>query len=193
MKDWKEQVKSFDNPTTEKASEGFFTKIAELLNDSTSVSMTIKKLDDKLTVSLLPKSTSKDEALSKISPIIMSGSPSEFDTAFFANITASVSKFTEFSTESITFEKSVEEAKEKSAMAKAKKEEAKKEKEAAKKKAEANKEKINELIKESEIAISEKNTAGLRDIINSITKLDPSSKYIKELEQDLNNINPSLF
>jgi PRTRC genetic system protein E len=186
MTDWKEQVANFNAKKEEPKvygdtnikEEGFFTKIGKLLNDSTSVNMTIKKDDDKLTVSLLPKSVAKDEALSKISPIVMVGTAEEFDTAFFANITASVNKFTEFSAESITFEKSVEEAKEKSLMAKSKKEENKKKKE-----------KVDKIIAEAKKFVEDKDGDKVRDCINKIAGLDPKNKAITGLEANLVEIN----
>ena len=193
MTDWKSQVANFNakQEDTESIkeqsiavqSDGFFTRIGELLNNGTSVNMTIKKDDDKLTVSLLPKSSSKDEALSKISPIVMVGSASEFDIAFFANITASVNKFAEFSADAISFEKSMEKANEKSAMAKAKKEESKKKKE-----------KIDKLLAETIPLLEKEDADGVRTILNKIAGLDPKSKHIAGLEESLTKINgPSLF
>jgi len=186
MTDWKDQVKQFNEKNDEpkvygdpNAKElGFFKRIAELLDNNTSVSMTIKKNDDKLTVSLLPKSASKDEALSKISPIVMMGSVDEFETAFFANIRASVSKFTEFSSESVSFEKSIEKAKEESAIAKAKKEDNKKKKE-----------KVDKIIAEANKFIEDKDGDKVRDCINKIAGLDPKNKEIAKLEESLKEIN----
>lgn len=61
----------------------FFKTIAEFLHDGQQVSMAIRKSGDNIAVSILPDNRGvKDKAVENITPLVMSGSPADFEEGF---------------------------------------------------------------------------------------------------------------
>lgn len=61
----------------------FFKTISEHMKDGQQLSLTIKKNGENLVVSILPDTSSvKDKSVSNIAPLIMSGTPEDFEAEF---------------------------------------------------------------------------------------------------------------
>lgn len=61
----------------------FFKTIAEHLKDGQQITLTIKKSDENLIASILPDTSNvKDKSVSNIAPLIMSGTPEDFEAEF---------------------------------------------------------------------------------------------------------------
>ena len=106
----------------------FFKEIAEFLQDGQQVQMVIRKSGDNLAVSILPDNRGvKDKAVENITPLVMSGTPEEFETGFreslkpLAAAQGLMSNIKEF-------EENTEKARKESEMAKKLKDEASKQK-----------------------------------------------------------------
>lgn len=106
----------------------FFKTIAEFLQDGQQVQMAIRKSGDSIAVSILPDNRGvKDKAVENITPLVMSGSPEDFEEGFadalkpLAEAQGLVSNIKEF-------EENTEKAKRESEMAKKLKDEATKQK-----------------------------------------------------------------
>ena len=104
----------------------FFTQLNQLLNDNEQISITIKKNNEQLTVSVLPYKNVKDNSISKIKPILFTGQPDEFDVNFFIELCKPLEKTNTFLSNVKQHEDSLEKAKEESVIAKAEKEKNKK-------------------------------------------------------------------
>ena len=106
----------------------FFKTIADFLQDGQQVQMAIRKSGDNIAVSILPDNRGvKDKAVENITPLVMSGTPEEFEEGFkdalkpLAAAQGLVSNIKEF-------EENTEKAKRESEMAKKLKDEAAKQK-----------------------------------------------------------------
>ena len=106
----------------------FFKTIADFLQDGQQVTMAIRKSGDNIAVSIMPDNRGvKDKAVENITPLVMSGTPEEFENGFadalkpLAVAQGLVSNIKEF-------EESTEKAKRESEMAKKLKDEASKQK-----------------------------------------------------------------
>ena len=106
----------------------FFKTIADFLQDGQQVQMAIRKSGDNIAVSILPDNRGvKDKAVENITPLVMSGTPEEFEEGFkdalkpLAAAQGLVSNIKEF-------EENTEKAKKESEMAKKLKDEAAKQK-----------------------------------------------------------------
>lgn len=107
----------------------FFKSLAELLDDGQQLTMTVKKKSDRLTVSILPATSDvKDKAVENIVPVVLSGTPAEFEDGFLDAIKDSLPKATGLVSNIKEYEDSVEKAKAATAMAKKEKEEKDKQK-----------------------------------------------------------------
>lgn len=106
----------------------FFKTIAEFLQDGQQLQMAIRKSGDSIAVSILPDNRGvKDKAVENITPLVMSGTPEDFEEGFadalkpLAEAQGLVSNIKEF-------EENTEKAKRESEMAKKLKDEAAKQK-----------------------------------------------------------------
>ncbi len=106
----------------------FFKTIAEFLQDGQQVTMAIRKSGGNIAVSIMPDNRGvKDKAVDNITPLVMSGTPEDFEEGFknalkpLAEAQGLVSNIKEF-------EESTEKAKRESEMAKKLKDEAAKQK-----------------------------------------------------------------
>lgn len=106
----------------------FFKTIADFLQDGQQVTMAIRKSGERIAVSILPDNLGvKDKAVEHITPLVMSGTPGDFEEGFkdalkpLAHAQGLVSNIKEF-------EESTEKAKRESEMAKKLKDEAAKQK-----------------------------------------------------------------
>jgi len=162
----------------------FFTQLNQLLNENEQISITIKKNNDELTVSVLPYKNVKDEAVSKIKPILFTGKPNEFDTNFFIELAKPLEKTNEFLSNVKEHEDSLEKAKENSEIAKAEKEKQKKVREKS----------IKQLEKAQKY-FDEKEYDKCKFICNQILKDDPKFSKATQLvkECDEKNIQPDIF
>jgi PRTRC genetic system protein E len=155
----------------------FFSTIAPLLDNGDSVNINILKSGDKIIISVLPKSSNKEESMKSISPITLSGTSLEADNEFFNSVKGNMEQFKDFSMQAKAFASSMEKAKEESAMAKAEKD--------AKK---ASKEKIDKLIIEAKTAEEAKDLDKLRAIYKSVEALDNKSKHLAEITEMANKV-----
>ena len=106
----------------------FFKTIADFLQDGQQLQMAIRKSGESIAVSILPDNRGvKDKAVENITPLVMSGTPEDFEEGFkdalkpLANAQGLVSNIKEF-------EENTEKAKRESEMAKKLKDEAAKQK-----------------------------------------------------------------
>lgn len=124
----------------------FFQSIHQMIAAGTDLSINIKRVDNKLTVAVLPKRANlKDEAQQLMVPLILSGQPEELDTGFLQAIIAPIQKAQGILTNLETFEKQAQQVASQSKTAKAT--EAKEPKEVKEKR-----EKMERLLKKAEEA-----------------------------------------
>jgi PRTRC genetic system protein E len=94
-----------------------FKTLSEMLSNGSTVTISISKKGDDLTVSVLPgNSIVKDAAKSHIVPLNLSGSAQELDEGFVEAIKAPIAKASGLLSDMASFEKAAELAKEKSKM-----------------------------------------------------------------------------
>lgn len=106
----------------------FFKTIAEFLQDGQQVQMAIRKSGDSIAVSIMPDNRGvKDNAVKNITPLVMSGSPQDFEEGF-AEALKPLQEAQGFMSTLKKFEEDVEKAKKESDMAKKLKDEAAKQK-----------------------------------------------------------------
>lgn len=103
----------------------FFNLIASKMQDGQQLNMTIRKNGEKLVLSIIPDMSGvKDKAVSTLEPLVMNGTPQEFEEQFEQAL-APVEKAFSLLEEVNAFEKSVEDARKNTEMeAKKKKEQA---------------------------------------------------------------------
>lgn len=106
----------------------FFKTIAEVLQDGQQLQMAIRKSGDIIAVSIMPDNRGvKDKAVENITPLIMSGSPADFEEGF-ADALKPLREAQGLVTNMKEFEENTEKAKKESEMAKKLKDEAAKQK-----------------------------------------------------------------
>jgi len=155
-----------------------------LLNDNEQISITIKKNNEQLTVSVLPYKNVKDDSISKIKPILFTGQPDEFDVNFFIELCKPLEKTNTFLSNVKQHEDSLEKAKEESVIAKAEKEKNKKIREHS----------IKQLEKAQKY-FDEKSYDKCKFICNQILKEDSKFSKADQLikECDEQNTQPDMF
>ena len=138
----------------------FFKTISEHMKDGQQLSLTIKKNGENLVVSILPDTSSvKDKSVSNLTPLVMNGTPDDFENGF-AEALAPVDKAIGLISDVKAYENEVEQARSKSEME-------------SKKKAETDKLKKNArsvLEKASELSCSDK-----KDIDNVLADIESKS------------------
>lgn len=106
----------------------FFKTIADFLQDGQQVQMAIRKSGESIAVSILPDNRGvKDKAVENITPLVMSGSPEEFEEGF-ADALKPLQEAQGLVSNIKEFEENTEKAKRESEMAKKLKDEATKQK-----------------------------------------------------------------
>lgn len=106
----------------------FFKQIADFLQDGQQVQMVIRKSGESLAVSVLPDNSGvKDKAVEQITPLVMSGTPEEFEEGFVKSLKP-LAAAQGLMTNIKEFEESTEKARKESEMAKKLKDEASKQK-----------------------------------------------------------------
>lgn len=101
----------------------FFNLIASKMQDGQQLNMTIRKNGEKLVLSMIPDTSGvKDKAVSSLEPLVMNGTPQEFDEQFEQAL-APMEKAFSLLSEVSDFEKTVDEARKKSEMESKKKKE----------------------------------------------------------------------
>lgn len=102
----------------------FFETMAEFLKDGQQLSMVIRKNGDNLAVSVLPDSSGiKDKAISNLKPLVMSGTPDDFEEGFIMGL-APLDKAQGLVENIREFEEGTEKARKESEMLKKQKDEA---------------------------------------------------------------------
>lgn len=102
----------------------FFNLIASKMQDGQQLNLTIRKNGEKLVLSMIPDTKGvKDKAVSSLEPLVMNGTPQEFEEQF-EQAMAPVEKAFSLLSEVNDFEKKVEEARKQSEMEAKKKKEA---------------------------------------------------------------------
>lgn len=100
----------------------FFKLVAENLQEGQKINMTILKKGDKLVASLMADTTGvKDKAVTELPPMVISGTPEEFEEGF-ANAFKPLASTFSLMAEVKSYEDSVEEARKNTEMAKKAKE-----------------------------------------------------------------------
>lgn len=88
-----------------------FKEFASMLGDGDTLNITIKKKEEKLIISIVPKVYKvKDDVHNKISPLVVSGTPEELEEGFIAAISSPIQKVTGLLANAKEFEKSAEKA-----------------------------------------------------------------------------------
>lgn len=86
-----------------------FQSIYQMIAPGTDLSINIRKVENRLSVAVMPKRTSlKDEAQQIMVPLILNGTPEELDTQFLQAVTTPVQKAQGVLTNLETFEKQAE-------------------------------------------------------------------------------------
>ena len=94
----------------------FFKTISEHMKDGQQLSLTIKKNGENLVVSILPDTSSvKDKSVSNLTPLVMNGTPDDFENGF-AEALAPVDKAIGLISDVKAYENEVEQARSKSEM-----------------------------------------------------------------------------
>lgn len=97
----------------------FFQTIHQMLAQGTDLSINIRRVNNNLTVAVMPKRTGlKEEAGQLIVPLVLSGTPGDLDAEFLQQITSPLQKVQGILTNIETFEKQAEAAAAKSKTAK---------------------------------------------------------------------------
>lgn len=129
----------------------FFKKLLPLLTGLDSLSVQFSQLGEEITVSVLPRAKDvKDEALSKIQPLIIRGTADDLDEKFIDALTQPIQKAAGLFTTLKDFEQSVAEAEKESKMAEKKRKDEKEAAEKKKKQKDESDKKADELLKEVE-------------------------------------------
>lgn len=124
----------------------FFQSIHQMIAAGTDLCINIKKVDNKLTVAVMPKRANlKDEAQQLMVPLILSGQPEELDAGFLQAIITPVQKAQGILTNLEVFEKQAQQAASQSKAAKATEEKESKE-------VREKREKMEKLLKKAEEA-----------------------------------------
>lgn len=149
----------------------FFKTISEHMKDGQQLSLTIKKNGENLVVSILPDTSSvKDKSVSNLTPLVMNGTPDDFENGF-AEALAPVDKAIGLISDVKAYENEVEQARSKSEME-------------SKKKAETDKlkKKYNDLLSLAKKNINAKKFKDARSVLEKASKLSCSDK------KDIDNV-----
>lgn len=149
----------------------FFKTISEHMKDGQQLSLTIKKNGENLVVSILPDTSSvKDKSVSNLTPLVMNGTPNDFENGF-AEALAPVDKAIGLISDVKAYENEVEQARSKSEME-------------SKKKAETDKlkKKYNDLLSLAKKNINAKKFKDARVVLEKASELSCSDK------KDIDNV-----
>lgn len=149
----------------------FFKTISEHMKDGQQLSLTIKKNGENLVVSILPDTSSvKDKSVSNLTPLVMNGTPDDFENGF-AEALAPVDKAIGLISDVKAYENEVEQARSKSEME-------------SKKKAETDKlkKKYNDLLSLAKKNINAKKFKDARVVLEKASALSCSDK------KDIDNV-----
>lgn len=149
----------------------FFKTIPEHMKDGQQLSLTIKKNGEILVVSILPDTSSvKDKSVSNLTPLVMNGTPDDFENGF-AEALAPVDKAIGLISDVKAYENEVEQARSKSEME-------------SKKKAETDKlkKKYNDLLSLAKKNINAKKFKDARVVLEKASELSCSDK------KDIDNV-----
>lgn len=149
----------------------FFKTISEHMKDGQQLSLTIKKNGENLVVSILPDTSSvKDKSVSNLTPLVMNGTPDDFENGF-AEALAPVDKAIGLISDVKAYENEVEQARSKSEME-------------SKKKAETDKlkKKYNDLLSLAKKNINAKKFKDARVVLEKASELSCSDK------KDIDNV-----
>lgn len=149
----------------------FFKTISEHMKDGQQLSLTIKKNGENLVVSILPDTSSvKDKSVSNLTPLVMDGTPDDFENGF-AEALAPVDKAIGLISDVKAYENEVEQARSKSEME-------------SKKKAETDKlkKKYNDLLSLAKKNINAKKFKDARSVLEKASELSCSDK------KDIDNV-----
>ena len=149
----------------------FFKTISEHMKDGQQLSLTIKKNGENLVVSILPDTSSvKDKSVSNLTPLVMNGTPDDFENCF-AEALAPVDKAIGLISDVKAYENEVEQARSKSEME-------------SKKKAETDKlkKKYNDLLSLAKKNINAKKFKDARVVLEKASELSCSDK------KDIDNV-----
>lgn len=149
----------------------FFKTISEHMKDGQQLSLTIKKNGKNLVVSILPDTSSvKDKSVSNLTPLVMNGTPDDFENGF-AEALAPVDKAIGLISDVKAYENEVEQARSKSEME-------------SKKKAETDKlkKKYNDLLSLAKKNINAKKFKDARVVLEKASELSCSEK------KDIDNV-----
>lgn len=149
----------------------FFKTISEHMKDGQQLSLTIKKNGENLVVSILPDTSSvKDKSVFNLTPLVMNGTPDDFENGF-AEVLAPVDKAIGLISDVKAYENEVEQARSKSEME-------------SKKKAETDKlkKKYNDLLSLAKKNINAKKFKDARVVLEKASELSCSDK------KDIDNV-----
>lgn len=149
----------------------FFKTISEHMKDGQQLSLTLKKNGENLVVSILPDTSSvKDKSVSNLTPLVMNGTPDDFENGF-AEALAPVDKAIGLISDVKAYENEVEQARSKSEME-------------SKKKAETDKlkKKYNDLLSLAKKNINAKKFKDARSVLEKASELSCSDK------KDIDNV-----
>jgi PRTRC genetic system protein E len=149
----------------------FFKTISEHMKDGQQLSLTIKKNGENLVVSILPDTSSvKDKSVSNLTPLVMNGTPDDFENGF-AEALAPVDKAIGLISDVKAYENEVEQARSKSEME-------------SKKKAETDKlkKKYNDLLSLAKKNINAKKFKDAKMVLEKASALSCSDK------KDIDNV-----
>lgn len=149
----------------------FFKTISEHMKDGQQLSLTIKKNGENLVVSILPDTSSvKDKSVSNLTPLVMNGTPDDFENGF-AEALAPVDKAIGLISDVKAYENEVEQARSKLEME-------------SKKKAETDKlkKKYNDLLSLAKKNINAKKFKDARVVLEKASELSCSDK------KDIDNV-----
>lgn len=149
----------------------FFKTISEHMKDGQQLSLTIKKNGENLVVSILPDTSSvKDKSVSNLTPLVMNGTPDDFENGF-AEALVPVDKAIGLISDVKAYENEVEQARSKSEME-------------SKKKAETDKlkKKYNDLLSLAKKNINAKKFKDARMVLEKASELSCSDK------KDIDNV-----
>lgn len=149
----------------------FFKTISEHMKDGQQLSLTIKKNGENLVVSILPDTSSvKDKSVSNLTPLVMNGTPDDFENGF-AEALAPVDKAIGLISDVKAYENEVEQTRSKSEME-------------SKKKAETDKlkKKYNDLLSLAKKNINAKKFKDARSVLEKASELSCSDK------KDIDNV-----
>jgi PRTRC genetic system protein E len=144
-----------------------FTELVELMGDNSRLNIIIAKVEEGLVVSIIPKVSAKDQAVDKVKPLILRGTPQEIEDNFIDAISGPIKSTTEFFDNVVEHEKSLEKAAEESKIAETEKKKKKEESEKAKKELEKELKKMEEHLEREQYAtviqrVSELNAKGIK-------------------------------